>query len=581
LFRDLFHVKDLKDILAAAEDPKAGLKRVLGPLQITLLGVGAIIGAGIFSSIGTAAAGSADRVGAGPSLILSFVVTALVCALTAFCYAEFASRVPIAGSAYTYAYATLGEVIAWIIGWDLIIEYAIGNVAVAISWSGYFRDVLDKLGIPFPLWLATDYSSATPELLAAAPHFLGMPIVFNLLAFGIVMALTLVLVRGVNESARFNAIMVVIKVLVLLLFVATAVAYVAPSQMAANWQPFMPNGFKGMITGAAMVFFSYIGFDAVSTLAEETRNPKRDLPIGIFASLGLCTLLYVVVSAAFLGLVPYSKLTQLLGNEKADPLTMALDSVASGSVGTAASFIVAIGAVVSMTAVLLVFQLGQPRIFFSMARDGLLSPTFAKVHPRYRTPHITTIATGFVVATLAGFSNIDKMIDLTNIGTLFAFVLVCLGIPLLRLQDRRLGTVPAADGFRVPFGPFLLPILGAVSCVGLMVYLPPTSWWRFASWLVLGMAVYSGYGYCHSTVGSKLGRPSRTPAALHVAAGAFTLAAIGLFVMPHDQPVLTLLQEMLTPSETPKAAFGMWSTVLGLGVAVACWLAVLGRGRRA
>ncbi len=546
MFGGIFRTKDLNAILAAADRPETALRRSLGALNVTLLGIGAIIGAGIFATVGTAAAGDAARLGAGPSLTLSFVITAAVCAFTALCYAEFASMVPISGSAYTYSYATLGELIAWIIGWDLIIEYAIGNVAVAISWANYFRTLLDSVGINFPQWLAVDYRTAAkiPGLLESAPHvylpFVGsVPIVCNLLAFGIVMAITTILVWGIRESAGFNALMVAVKIVVLAFFVAVAVHFVSPSKMAENWVPFQPNGWTGTLAGAAVVFFAYIGFDAVSTVAEETRNPSRDLPIGIIASLIICTIIYAVVAAVFTGILPYAELKQRLATEQAEPLTMALQHVAPHA--TWATGIVAFGSVVAHTAVLLVFQLGQPRIFFSMARDGLLPPSFAKVHPRFRTPHVTTIVTGLCVGGLASVASIDEMVDLTNIGTLFAFVLVCIGIPILRFRDPH-----RRRPFRVPFGPLLLPLLGAASCIGLMYYLPPASWWRFFGWLVLGLTVYTAYGYTRSTIGRSMGRPLYTPLALKVSAVGFLLIAAGMFTIPHNLSPSALLSTATT-----------------------------------
>jgi APA family basic amino acid/polyamine antiporter len=529
LLKGIFRTKNLDDIMAAAGGPQFSLKRTLGALNVTLLGIGAIIGAGIFATVGTAAAGDASRPGAGPSLMLSFVITAIVCGFTALCYAEFASMVPISGSAYTYSYATLGELVAWIIGWDLIIEYAVGNVAVAISWANYFRTFLGTIGIDFPQWLAVDYRTAAkiPGLYDSAPHIYGVPIVFNLLAFGIVALITIVLVWGIRESAQFNAVMVGIKILVLLFFIVIALYFVSPSTMAVNWQPFQPRGWGGTLAGAAVVFFAYIGFDAVSTVAEETKNPARDLPIGIIASLVICTVFYVVVAAVFTGMIPYMELVTRLSSEQAEPLTMALEHVAPQA--TWASGIVAFGSVVAHTAVLLVFQLGQPRIFFSMARDGLLPPVFASVHPKYKTPHVTTIITGVLVGGFAAVMSIDEMVDLTNIGTLFAFVLVCIGITILRYKD------PTRHRpFRVPLGPWFLPILGALSCLFLMYYLPPASWWRFVGWLGLGLSIYLAYGYTRSAVGMKLGRPSRAPLPLKIAAIGFLLMAVGLFVVPHN-----------------------------------------------
>ncbi len=556
--------KSLDDILAAAEREGPKLRRTLGPVNVTLLGIGAIVGAGIFATIGTAAAGDAARPGAGPSLVLSFAITAIVCGFTALCYAELASMVPISGSAYTYAYATLGELVAWIIGWDLIIEYAVGNVAVAISWANYFRSFLADLGIAVPAWLATDYRTAqhVPGLLESAPHLFGVPIVFNALALGIVALITVVLVWGIRESAELNAAMVVVKIVVLLFFVGVCLWYVSPRAMVANWTPFQPRGWSGTLAGAAVVFFAYIGFDAVSTVAEETRDPARDLPAGILASLAICTFLYVLVAAVFTGVLPYGDLVHRLASEQAEPLTLALDRVAPQA--RWASIVVALGSVVAHTAVLLVFQLGQPRIFFSMARDGLLPPTFARVHPRFRTPHVTTILTGVAVGGVAAFANIEEMVDLTNIGTLFAFVLVCLGVIVLRrtAPERR-------RPFRVPLGPWLLPSLGAISCLFLMVYLPPASWWRFVGWLLLGLSLYTAYGYSNSRIGREDGRPPRASRALRTAACGFLATAAGLFTIPHDAAPRRLFDLALAPG-VPGHARAAWGLALGLvGLALA------------
>jgi APA family basic amino acid/polyamine antiporter len=528
MFRSVFRTKNLDEILAAVATTRHSLRRVLGPLNITLLGVGAAVGAGIFATIGTAAAGDLARPGAGPSLMLSFGITAVVCAFTALCYAELASMVPISGSAYTYAYATLGELAAWIIGWDLILEYAVGNVAVAISWANYFRTLLHGIGIEFPQWLAIDYRSAAkiPGLYDSAPHLFGVPIIFNLLGVAIVAFLTVVLVWGIRESAAFNAGMVVVKIVVLLFFVGVALYFVSPREMVEHWQPFQPNGWKGTLAGAAVVFFAYIGFDAVSTVAEETRNPSRDLPIGIIASLIICTVLYVAVAAVFTGLVPYDQLRQYQSSEQAEPLIIGLAHVAPQA--TWASTIVAFGSVVAHTAVLLVFQMGQPRIFFSMARDGLLPPVFASVHPRFKTPHVTTILTGVLVGTAAAFANIEEMVDLTNIGTLFAFVMVCVGVIILRYKDPQ-----RPRPFRVPLGTWLFPSLGAVSCLGLIYYLPPASWWRFVGWLLLGLSLYVSYGYTRSSVGRRAGRPTRARAGHYLASLGLLLLAAGLFTIPH------------------------------------------------
>jgi APA family basic amino acid/polyamine antiporter len=532
-FRGLFRVKPLDAILEDAEEPEHQLKRALGPVQLTLFGIGAIIGAGIFATIGTAAAGDANRPGAGPALMVSFVITAIVCSFTALCYAEFASMVPISGSAYTYSYATLGEVIAWIIGWDLIIEYAVGNIAVAISWANYFKTLVAGLHIPgiapngiiIPDWISMDYRTAAkvPGVYESAPHIFGKPIIFNVLAVAIVTLITVVLIWGIRESARFNAVMVGIKILVLTFFIVVGFTYVQP----ANWTPFNPNGFAGISAGAAIVFFAYIGFDAVSTVAEETRNPRRNLPIGIIASLIICTLFYAVVAAVFTGLISYPDLKAKLATEQAEPLTMALQHVGQQfhtDLGWAIG-IVAFGSVIAHTAVLLVFQLGQPRIFFSMARDGLLPKVFYKVHPRFRTPHISTILTGVFVASFAAVASIDEMVDLTNIGTLFAFILVCAGIIVLRVKE------PGRHRpFRVPFG-MVIPILGIISCLYLIYYLPPTSWLRFAAWLNFGFVIYIGYGAVHSRL---TGRHHAALPAEHDARTAYVgswLAIIGIALL--------------------------------------------------
>ncbi len=566
MLKGIFRTKSLDDIMASAETTENKLKRSLGAFNVTLLGIGAIIGAGIFATIGTAAAGDAARPGAGPSLMLSFVITGIVCGFTALCYAELASLVPISGSAYTYSYATLGEIIAWIIGWDLIIEYAVGNVAVAISWGNYFRTLLHGFGIDVPLWLSTDFRTAAkiPGLYASAPHLFGIPIVFNLLAFLIVAVITVVLVWGIKESAEFNAIMVMIKIVVLLFFIGAAFYFVKPTTMAHNWVPFQPKGWGGTLAGAAVVFFAYIGFDAVSTVAEETKNPAHDMPVGIIASLVICTIFYIAVAAVFTGMLPYKVLVGELASKQAEPLTLALEHVAPNVVWV--TTLVAAGSVIAHTAVLLVFQMGQPRIFFSMARDGLLPKTFAKVHPKFKTPYVTTILTGLVVAVFSSLMSIEEMVDLTNIGTLFAFILVCIGIPVLRHKDPY-----RHRPFKVPFGPYLFPLMGAASCVFLMIYLPPASWWRFVGWLILGLSVYTSYGYARSTIGQELGRPSRTPVALRVSSIGFLTCAIGLFVMPHETHPLPLIHEALNVGAPyhVRALLGLTLAFIGVVIGVA------------
>jgi basic amino acid/polyamine antiporter, APA family len=483
--RHLFRLKRIDALLAETDRGAVPLRKVLGPLSLIALGVGAIIGTGIFATIGSAAGGDGSRPGAGPALMLSFVLTAVACGFTALCYAEFASMVPVAGSAYTYAYATLGELVAWIIGWDLLLEYAIGNTAVAISWASYMKGLLDGLGLHVPPWLAIDYRTAarTPDVLAQAPHVFGVPIVFNALAMAIVAVVTMVLVLGIKESARFNGLMVGIKLVILAFFVLVGCKFVRTE----NWHPFAPNGFVGMGSGAAVIFFAYIGFDAVSTCAEECKNPARDMPIGIIGSLIVCTVMYVIIAAVFLGLVPYPVLRDLDEAHRAEALAFAMSyaKMPGWMVG-----VVALGSVVAQTAVLLVFQLGQARILLAMARDRFLPPVFAKVHPRFGTPHVSTILTGVLVGAGSAVANIDEMVDLTNVGTLFAFILVSTGIVILRVREPN-RTRP----FRVPFGPFLVPALGVLSCVTLIAYLPPASWARFVLWLLTGLVVYASYGF--------------------------------------------------------------------------------------
>jgi basic amino acid/polyamine antiporter, APA family len=461
-----------------------GMKRTLGPVALTALGIGAIIGAGIFAAIGTAISGDPGHLGAGSAIVVSIGLAGVTSALAALTYSEFAALIPIAGSAYTYAYATLGELVAWIIGWDLILEYAVGNIAVAIGWAGYFDSFLRGIGITLPRWLATDLRSALadPALLAAAPHLGPIPIVFNLPALAIVGLITVVLVLGVQESSWVNTLMVGIKLAVILLFLAVGFSAIHPHQWVSP--SFAPNGLKGISVGAAIIFFSYIGFDAVSTASEEAKNPQRDIPIGIIASLIICTVLYIAIALVLTGLIPWDKL------DVADPLAVALQYVHANW----AAGILALGAVAAMTSVLLVFQLGQARIFMSMARDGLLPPWAAKVHPKFKTPHVTTIITGIFVAVCAAFAPIGWVLELTNIGTLFAFVLVALGIIVLRRTDP-----DRPRPFRTPWVP-ILPLVSVVFCLYLMLNLPLLTWLRFGLWMAIGGTIYFLYGRRHSRV---------------------------------------------------------------------------------
>jgi len=483
----LFRRKPITDLVNEAQ----GLKRELGAGDLIMLAIGAVIGAGIFSSIGTAAAGEVlpsgqvVRYGAGPALILSFILLGIVCGLAGLCYAELASMIPQAGSAYAYSYATLGELVAWIIGWDLILEYAVGNIAVAIAWSGYFNSLLSGFGVHLPDYLTHGYRTAllssdpaVHALLDTAPRLAGIPLLVNIPAALIVLAITALLYIGVRESARANNIMVVIKLIVLSVFIVLGAWHID----MANYTPFAPNGWRGIHQGAAIVFFAYIGFDAISTAAEETKNPQRNMPIGILGGLAICTLIYVIVGIVATGLVPYQQL------KASDPLARALE-VAGLPI---ASWFVALGAVVSLTAVLLVFQYGQPRIFMAMARDGLLPGWAAKIHPKYRTPHVTTVITGLVVALGSLFMDENEIYDLTNIGTLSAFAIVAIGVLALRYIDP-----DRPRPFRVPFV-WPVAILGAAACLYTMKGLPTHAWERFGIWLAVGLLLYFVYGFQNS-----------------------------------------------------------------------------------
>ena len=452
--------KRIRDIIAQAEQPGYDLKRTLTALDLTALGIGCIVGAGIFVLTGVAAAQHA-----GPAIVVSFIISGLACAFAAFAYAEFASMIPAAGSAYSYSYATLGEIFAWVIGWDLVLEYSVGASAVAVGWSGYFNSILQGLGLHLPAALTNAPGTAPGAII-------------NLPAVLVVAATTAVLVVGIQESSSFNKLVVAIKVAVILFFVAVGAFWVKP----ANWTPFAPFGWQGVMTGAAIVFFAYIGFDAVSTTAEEARDPKRDLPIGIIASLVVCTLLYISVAAVLTGIVPFPSL-----NSPA-PMAVALNAIGQGW----AAALVSVGAVSGLTSVLLVMMLGQSRVFFAMSRDNLLPPWAAAVHPRFRTPYRTTIATGTAVAVSSGLLPIGTLAELCNIGTLFAFVLVCSGVLVLR-HTRPERPRP----FRCPGCP-VIPLLGIGFCFYLMASLPWQTWARFLIWLALGMVIYFGYGIRHS-----------------------------------------------------------------------------------
>jgi APA family basic amino acid/polyamine antiporter len=459
------------------------------------------VGAGIFSGSGSAVAGGAHHLGAGPALVISHVLVAVACGFAALCYAEWAAMVPLSGSAYTYAYASFGELMAWIIGWDLILEYAVGNVAVAISWAAYFDTLLEGFGLSLPRWLVTDLrtagaaheamtidpagaTAAIREAAAAwtsAPQIFGQPVIFNLPAVLIVAFVTWVLYVGIRESASMNAFMVALKIGILLFFMAVGAFWIRPE----NWTPFAPNGWAGISAGAAIIFFAYIGFDAVSTAAEEARAPQRDMPRAIIAALIITTLLYILVTLVMTGLLPWRE------HGTADPLASAL---AVRGYEWAAG-IVAIGAVAAMASVLLVFQLGQSRIFFSMGRDGLLPGWASRVHPRHKTPHITTLLTGLFVGFFAAFADIHEVIELTNIGTLFAFILVAGGVLVLRVRE------PDRERpFRVPAAWLTAPA-AILACGYLMLQLPGVTWIRFVLWLGVGLVLYALYGARRSVLG--------------------------------------------------------------------------------
>jgi APA family basic amino acid/polyamine antiporter len=462
----IFRTKNLDDMLAAGRAP-GGLKKVLGPFDLILMGIGAIVGTGIFVLTGTGA------LTAGPALTISFIVAACACGFAALCYAEFASSVPVAGSIYTYSYATLGELVAWMIGWDLMLEYGLATSAVSVGWSGYFQSLLSGFGI------------ALPSVLTAAPGAVpGVTTYFNLPALIIMLVLTAMLSWGVRESARVNNIMVAIKVGVVLLFIVVGARHVQP----ANWQPFMPFGVSGMMSAAALVFFAFIGFDAVTSAAEEVKRPERDLPIGIIGSLAACTILYVLVSAIMTGIVPFQK---FLGVDH--PVSLALQYAGENWV---AGF-VDLGAILGMTTVILVMTYGQTRIIFAMSRDGLLPKKLSTVHPQYGTPFFATWVVGIAFGLIAALVPLNVLTELINIGTLAAFTLVSIAVVILR---KKRPDLPRA--FRCPGVP-VIPGLAVIFCVVLMTYLHWLTWIAFGIWLLIGLVVYFTYARHHSVLNQK------------------------------------------------------------------------------
>lgn len=550
----LFRKKSLSKIMQDAKDGVsdahggASLTKVLNVRDLTLMGVAAVIGAGIFSTIGQAAYNG------GPGVIFLFLLTAVTCGFTALCYAEFASRVPVAGSAYTYSYVTFGELTAWIIGWALILEYSIGNIVVAISWSSYFNNVLEGMHVHLPAWLITDSSTAKAAFEHAvasnlpvdalawntAPLLAGWKVIMNVPAFLIVVLITIVAYIGIRESKKSANAMVGLKIIVLAVVVLIGVFYINTD----NWTPFMPNKFEGVLKGVSAVFFAYIGFDAISTTAEETANPQRDMPRAMIYSLIICTVIYIVVTLVITGMVNYSEF-----NHIADPLAYVFDKLNMEKVG----YVISISAVVAATSVILVFQIGQPRIWMSMSRDGLLPKKFAKVHPKFHTPSFATVVTGFIVAIPSLFVESGIVTDLTSIGTLFAFVLVCGGVLLLPPVDKSskkfnlpyingMIIIPAifalfcfffwdkvSDTFlniasidheRILFLIFLIlslaitiatiikrfsliPVLGMLCCLYLMIEIPVKSWLVFFCWMGFGLVVYFLYGYWKSKLSPK------------------------------------------------------------------------------
>ncbi|MEM0950937.1 MAG: amino acid permease [Cyanobacteria bacterium P01_H01_bin.74] len=520
--QQLFRRKNLDKILADNANQSHQLKKTLSAFDLIIFGVGAMIGAGIFVLTGSAAAGSGGHIAAGPALTLSFVITGIICSFCALCYSEFSAMAPISGSAYTYAFSTMGEFIAWIIGWALVLEYAVGNMAVAVGWTGSVKAFLASFGISIPAWLSSntidtvrsleniDQSILLKTIPFALPgaqeqQYLLIQQAFNLPALLMVFAVTALLYVGISESARMAAVMVFMKTSVVLLFIAFGLFYLFGSHQevlqanwfASGWSSFAPNGWSGILTGASMIFFAYIGFDAVSTTAEETKNPQRDIPIGIMGSLALCTILYILVTTVITGVVPLD----MINKEAAVVGAMQSMGYSWGS------FLISVGAIAGLTSVLLVLQMGGTRIFYAIARDGLLPKSLSSIHPKFKTPHICTVAVGLFVALGASMLPINLLAEMCNIGTLGAFLVVCMGVAILRFTDPKRNRP-----FKVPFG-ITIPLLGILGCLAVMFGvpdfsgqtswiggLPATTWFVTVGWFALGLLIYFGYGYWNSAL---------------------------------------------------------------------------------
>lgn len=481
LFKRLFQVKEIGRLRRESEGGQSNsLKRTLKVRDLVGIGLGGVIGSGIFVTAGMAAVGGAGGLAAGPSVMLSFILVAAACMFCVLCYAEFSSIVPAAGSAYTYAYASLGEGAAWFIGLNLVLEYAVANAAVAISWAGYLSAVCEGLGLHIPDYLLNGYFAASPELAAAAPKILGIPLLINLPALLINLVIAAILIRGIRQSSTLNNFMVIFKIAVILFLICAGACYINPD----NWSPFFPNGLAGVQAGAAIVFFSYIGFDSITTVAEEAENPNRDLPRGMIWTMIIAAVLYFGVAAVMTGMVPYTQL------DTVKPMATAFRLVNAPW----AAMVISVGALAAMTAVLFVFLIGQPRIFFVMSRDGLLPEVFSRVHERYRTPYMSTVITAAAVALASGLLDISALVQLCNIGTFFIFITVCVGVIILRRTKPEL-----ERPFKTPFMPYV-PIAGIIFSLFLCGGLSLQTWINYALWLLAGAVFYMFYSYKHSRI---------------------------------------------------------------------------------